>query len=114
MTKQTEKLDSIFKKHQEHFQTGFHNLLWQVMINECTKGSDVVLYPVHEESGLILAVADRAGGYTPTTCHFTEGIQHKDALRIAETITSDIFNIPAPMQHKWIAESMRGHIKGDN
>lgn len=67
--KTIKRLNKIYDKYRDDFKEGicsFHDLLWQIMINQNFKEKEVVFYPVVTPEGNEMVVASGAGGYTET------------------------------------------------
>ena len=71
----TDRLNKIYDKYNKDFEQGissFHNLLWQIMINNNFKGRVVVFYPIVTSEGNEMVVASGTGGYTETGVIFKD------------------------------------------
>ena len=84
-------LDDVYTTFKDKFECSFHNLLWQLLINENFKGIEAVLVPNYDNCGLSLVIAQATGGYTPTGCYFNNGITYDEGMDIAKKITKEVF-----------------------
>jgi hypothetical protein len=109
--KRTDKLKKIYEQYKHLFQpliTSFHNLLWQVMINESMKGKGPVAFTaIVADRGCEMVIASADGGYYPTGVKFVEEIEYNKASDHAEEISSHVFGHSKKENWKIVARSMR-------
>jgi hypothetical protein len=89
-------LKKIYEEHAHLFQVTvptFHNLLWQILINETMKGKTVAFTAAYVAEGLSLVIADSAGGYFPTGIFFKPEITYMVGNEAAEHISMQVFHI---------------------
>jgi len=91
MSEKTNLLNKIYKSYKDLFAQGFHNLLWQIMINE--KHADKVFTACYTGAGLELVIADPKGGYIPALCIFNDNITYEKANDFAEDVSKSVFSI---------------------
>jgi len=119
----SEKVDTLFAKYCEYFAGSFHNLLWQLFVNEVRKpnGIDIrtaltLIIPKGEHiEGLSyeLALADfDCSGYTPTMTWFRtdnhpEMKKWDTAKAIVELMNKDFFDLSAKEACVIVASTMR-------
>jgi len=89
----TDKLNKILKTYNDLFTQGFHNLLWQIMINERHKGKKIAFTAAYTDIGLELVLAMPDGGYIPCSCAFNDTITYMKGNDYAEDISMAVFDI---------------------
>ena len=97
MTIKTEKLNSIYEAYNHLFinsHPSFHNLLWQIIINEAPheKAAFAVIY---SEGQLEIVIALDNGGYIPTGVFFRD-ISYYDSCNYADLISARVFTLSDP------------------
>jgi hypothetical protein len=91
MSEDTDKLNVIYNMYKDLFSQGYHNLLWQIMINE--KHGEKVFTAAYTDSGLELVIACPEGGYISAMCIFNDNISYNKANDYAEDISKSVFSI---------------------
>lgn len=101
----TDKLNTIFKKHKDDMEGGFHNMLWQIMVNESCEGAFIVQY-----DGMIV-VAQECGGYVPCHVKVKNGAAHEaghdNAEGIVDDLNAEVFGLLPEGAFRIVAKSMR-------
>lgn len=77
-----EILRELYDRNNPDLSGQFHNLLWQLMINE-SLGGETACFTDHWDNTIIIALA--SGGYVPTYVHFADDIlndpQHRESRK---------------------------------
>ena len=115
-----DKLNRLYDKHKDSFVPGicgYHNLLWQVMINGSLKGRDCCLGTGNTKpEGMEIVICDRdVKGYTPTGAILKESNFDK-AWNIVDDINTTIFGIDKDRQMELVLSTMgkRKKARGRN
>lgn len=108
----TELLNSIYDANKDNFKPGmcsFHNLLWQLIINETWKDTNIHCFvPVYQDGGNMIAIAENNKyGYHPTYVFFADGIDYKQANNICKRINEEMFGLLSDACDNIVASSMR-------
>lgn len=94
-----------------NFQDGslsFHNLLWQLIVNEARADKIEVFYAVHRNGNLELVLVEfNKSGYYPTHIRFAENIAYDLALDICEHMNTLTFGVSIDFANKIVGISMR-------
>jgi len=106
MNNSSAALNDIYNEFKIHFMnSGFHSVLWQIMINKAVSDSAVAFNPVVGEStSLMLALADQNGGYRPTMAYFNSNIPYDKATEICAQLNEKVFGL-LPSASQRIIES---------
>lgn len=90
----TEKLDSIYEKFKNHFpQSSFHDVLWQLLINEVRKGKQSAFTAVIKDGYTLLAIADKnEKGYTPTNAIFSSD-NYDECEDVCDELNKEVFGL---------------------
>lgn len=113
MSKKTDKLHAIHENHKAEFEPGlcsFHNLLWQIMINEVRKDTEsaFAVAPSKDQPGrwqIGIADADVLG-YTPTEVILVTK-DYNEASGVLEKLNREVFGLDTDAAHRIVARSMR-------
>ena len=89
----------------------FHNLLWQIMINESMKNRRVAFSIADGEHGWQLVIADAAGGYFPTGVFF-KSPNFKHLCTVTDIISSLVFDITTSEALDRVRESITKDCRG--
>lgn len=91
-----ETLNTLYESHKEKITGMYHNLLWQVMINQSCEGAFTRLW--NGEIG----IAQEDGGYIPTGCHLDEKNE-----QIIDDLNLKVFGLAPNGAWNVIAKSLR-------
>lgn len=97
------RVNEIYSVYQSFFYSGFHTLLWHILFSKSTEGKTVTFYPVYEEGGLSLVLADNTGGYIQTPTIFIKSLYFEGACSICVLLSKEVFN-QTPEEHQKIAD----------
>jgi hypothetical protein len=92
----TEKFNKIYKSYNDLFvpsMPSFHNLLWQIIVNETLKNKTVAFYVDYTDRGAQFVIACNDGGYIPTGVFFTEKIGYNAAADYCSDISQQVFDL---------------------
>ena len=106
LEKATKKLNELYKRFKDEFAGGFHNVLWQIMVNETMKARVVVFHPVVGEGYVEAVLAHVDGGYQHTACFFKKGTTYNEAHDIIDVLNKEVFGVDKMAAHKITAASM--------
>lgn len=101
MTKATDKVHRIYDALKDEFETGLHNLLWQLLVNEVHKGKTIALAFIicGEFDGQVGIATKDVPGYIPTACAACD----EEAV---DRLNEMLFNRPRIESMKIIGSSM--------
>lgn len=93
-----DKFEKIYNAYYMKFEAvgmfTFHNLLWQLIVNEVKKDEKVILSTNYEVNGQELVfVNEGEGGYIKTHVAFLTNVDYKHGYLIAKELTELIFGI---------------------
>lgn len=112
----TDLLNSIYSVQKENFQKchpSFHNLLWQLIINEAWKKNKrhcfaPVVSNVENAGGFEVGIVETdEQGYFPTRVFFKEGLTFDECVKICEAINTEMFGLSPTNTNEIITSSMR-------
>lgn len=94
MTDQTiETLNRLHGQFGKLITGQFHNMLWQVMVNQSTEPETCAFTEVYSEHGQHIAIACQSRGYIPTHCYFLRIVSNEGAQRILDELNRAIFGL---------------------
>jgi len=110
----------LYKEFSPYFSVGipgFHNLLWQVQMNQ-TLGSNsartwnkktqrVAFTANYVIGGLELSIAHESGGYTSTGVFFEGAISYDKGCEVCEQLNLLVFGLNKMAAYSLITKSMR-------
>lgn len=106
-------LQQIYEQYKDNFESGFHNVLWQLMINGDENGwaelmarGDVAFTALAADNALGIASRNQRG-YTPTMCHF-RAPQYSINRELVDRLNRDVFGIEPREAFNIVSSSMRG------
>lgn len=106
----TEKLNRIYETHKCHFEAGFHNCLWEIMVNEALVHSndEFAFCALHDR----VVIASSSGGYLGG-CH----IHYKPTMRasiislIVTELNREVFGLLPEAVDRIVMKSLSTQIK---
>jgi hypothetical protein len=101
-----DKLNAIFNEHKANFSGGFHNCLWQIMVNESLANSDAqyAFTPLHDNR-IVIAASD--GGYLRGChCFLADTVTYSQAGEIADSLNASVFGLLPDGAMRVIGKSM--------
>lgn len=103
-------VDAIYNTNKEAFEDStpsFHNLLWQILINDIFKGKRIAFSPVLRDGKWEIGIATEGEkGYTPTGIVFKN--QGRDqAIWVCEDLNLEVFDLSIKEAMLIVASSMR-------
>lgn len=104
----TKELNEAYKKFNKLFRIdtrSFHDLLWQIIVNETFKGRVFCLHVVVEEDGNHLVVAFASGGYQKTGVYFND-VDYNKCCDIVEGINEAAFKLSIEDTNLIVSNSM--------
>ena len=101
------KLNQIFNKWNASFNDGgFHNFLWQLIINKAHENKIKALFPAIAINGYELGlVISNSKGYIRTSAFFLDHDFHVAQL-VCDELNKDIFNLSIPQANDIVLSSM--------
>lgn len=111
--KSTEGLNKLYDQFKDKFEKNcspsFHNLLWQIIVNEAYGDRTVAFCPVvGMENRITIGVAQQdEPGYYPTQVGFEMSVTWKEAGDICYTLNEEIFGLTPKLSVAIVASSMR-------
>lgn len=89
-----EKLNRLYDKYLPKFEnSGWHNTLWQIMINQNFKNIKACFTPVYKNGGLNMGIAHGLDGFTKSTAWFKEGVTYDEASDICADLNKEVFDL---------------------
>jgi hypothetical protein len=92
----TDKLNYIYETFNDHFENispGFHNLLWQLLINNIYQDKIICLDCVFNDSKLeLVLITKNEKGYTPLNIFFVKP-NYKDGKAIIDNLNNLLFHL---------------------
>lgn len=105
--KTIDELRELYEKYKGYFDGSFHNLLWQLMINEVHADRERALTAVIDKRGYQLGlVLEGMKGYIPTLTWFKPGMKWEECSKIADELSEKIFEIDYEKQNIIVLRSM--------
>jgi hypothetical protein len=102
-------LSKLYEKYKDCFlntMPSFHNLLWQIMINDVHSGKRICFYAAHKEGENILGlVTYNESGYYPAVT-FKEELTHEQIVAVAEDLNESVFSLSKEQAIDIISSSM--------
>ncbi len=100
----TDKVNRLYTHFNTNFIGNFHNLLWQVLVNEVTKDRVVALMirPINRRE---IALANESGGWNPTSVHLKTNVPPESAKEIIEILNIELFDLDAEQAQRIVAKS---------
>lgn len=107
-----DKLNEIYGQYSDRFVSGFHNMLWQVMINESLSDSPAE-HAFHVLHNGVMVIAASDGGYLQgCQCRIIDGATfengHDAAQVLAAVLSHLVFDHGPEARERIIIKSMRG------
>lgn len=99
-----DRLNLIYDYHQqecERFGQGFHNALWQIMVEGAVEGA---FYRPHFGEGVVVALED--GGFVPCGFDFADSVPEDDRDEILQALNMEVFQCLPDRAMEIIARSM--------
>lgn len=113
----TEFFHEVHDPFQEHFVKNtiysFHNLLWQLIVNEIHPDKLVILYPVYTDKLQLSIVWLGERGHLPTHVEFVKGTTFEQACEIADKLNEMLFGVLPLLGDVIVMQSMRKDKKED-
>ena len=89
-----EKVGTIFDKYQDKFIGSFHNLLWQILVNECRDLKKKDSCFSYDLAMTQIGIADRnTSGYTPTSTTFKDEVPPAKRKEIIDDLNRLVFGL---------------------
>lgn len=82
-----EKVNELYDTHKESFVCGFHDTLWQILVNQACEGAFHSLWTGE------LVVAQSDGGYIPTPCRFKDDVKEGEKESVIEHLNAEVFGL---------------------
>lgn len=100
-------VNDLYAKYGELFSDdSFHNLLWQILVNNRFSGQEVALTYIADENTIGITVKNQ-GGYIPTGIHFKQPIYEK-CVEYINQLNFDIFRLNPVEASLIVLSSLRG------
>lgn len=110
-----QKVSEIYEKYADKFHTGFHNLLWQVIVNEKQKIDGETAFAVNlTEIGPSLVIVHHGQkGFIQTACYmdFNTVKTYRQSFEIAIKLNTDVFGLSQSDSLKIIGSSFKSSQK---
>lgn len=101
-----DKLNRVYEKLKDKFSAGFHDTLWQLLINKAFESVPKKCFVfVYHHGYPHLGIAHGVDGYSPTTSYFKDDITFDEGTDICEELNKEIFNINPDEAFKIYAKS---------
>ncbi len=112
----TKTLNELYDKYKDDFEKNcspsFHNLLWQIIVNEVMANKTICFTPVYTKTGLQIGIAHaNEGGYQATNVHFT--CDYEKASDILEDMNLVLFGMNEKAQTVLIGTTMALKVESD-
>ena len=105
-----EKLNALHAKHKDQLPGQFHNLLWQIMVNNSLGDEFAAFHRQLSDNQPVLSLA--SGGYIPTCCGFADGMSEEDMDAVLDDLNEQLFGLTPDGAMGIILRSYAGsHIK---
>ncbi len=102
------KLNSLYERFKNDFEGSFHNVLWQIMINENRKGDEgnCAFTPAIKNGETLLGIADRGmSGYCSTGAGFKTH-NHNKAQEICDVLNKEVFGVDSKQAAEIVLTTM--------
>lgn len=102
------KFNKVHNKYKDKFKKGvfgLHNLLWQIMINDSMKDSDVTFTAIVVEQGCEIVIASLNGGYHETGVIF-ESEDYSQCNDVCEELGLSVFGLKFDDHLRLVSRSM--------
>lgn len=109
----TKFFHTVYDPLKDHFETNqaqsFHNLMWQLIVNEAHKDKLICLHPVYQgDAGLQLSIVFfNESGHSPTYVKFVKGTTYDQAHFICDKLNGLLFGMLPDLAMVIVARSMR-------
>jgi hypothetical protein len=106
-------LNEVYDRYKDNFRSNqcpsFHNLLWQIIVNESTGCRLVVFTPVYHNNMLQVSITTlNETGHRPTNVEFAAGTTYDKAVDVCYALNRLIFGITDLLADRIVAISMAG------
>lgn len=108
----TEKIHQAYDTYKEKFSGSLHNVLWQVLVNDCIESKVACFTSNYDgKGGAVLGIATaNEYGYIPTAVYFKTGTPYNEIRAILKELNKIVFDLDDDACSRIVASSMRKQV----